>query len=132
MAKIDADLMKQAVLNVVINGAQSMANGGKLEVRLGSDSRAASISIRDEGEGIPDEVRNKIFDLYFTTKREGSGIGLAMTYRILQLHNGQVDVQSQPGSGTTFVLRLPLSGSTETKLRDNLPDNMALSKEPRG
>jgi signal transduction histidine kinase len=132
MAKIDADLMKQALLNVVINGAQSMANGGRLEVRLGSDSRAASISVRDEGEGIADEVRNKIFDLYFTTKREGSGIGLAMTYRILQLHNGRVDVQSQPGSGTTFVLRLPLSGTTEAKQRNNLPAELALSKEPRG
>jgi signal transduction histidine kinase len=131
MAKIDADLMKQALLNVVINGAQSMASGGRLEVKLGGDSRAASISVRDEGEGIADDVRGKIFDLYFTTKREGSGIGLAMTYRILQLHNGRVDVQSQPGSGTTFVLRLPLSGSTELKPRYTLPVEMALSKEPR-
>jgi signal transduction histidine kinase len=109
IAKIDSDLMKQALLNVVLNGAQAMAGGGKLEVRLSGDARVASISVHDEGEGIPDEVRQKIFDLYFTTKREGSGIGLAMTYRILQLHNGQVDVQSQPGKGTTFVLRLPLS-----------------------
>jgi len=131
MAKIDADLMKQALLNVVINGAQSMVNGGKLEVRLGGDSRAASISVRDEGEGIADDVRSKIFDLYFTTKRDGSGIGLAMTYRILQLHNGRVDVQSQPGSGTTFVLRLPLSGSTDIKPRHNQPAELALSKEPR-
>jgi len=139
MAKIDADLMKQALLNVVINGAQSMADGGKLEVRLGGDSRAASISVRDEGEGIPDDVRGKIFDLYFTTKREGSGIGLAMTYRILQLHNGGVDVQSQPGGGTTFVLRLPLSTSTsgssnptEARLRGNPSAGVTPAKEPRG
>lgn len=103
-----------------------MAGGGRLEVRLGGDARAVSISIRDEGEGIPDEVRQKIFDLYFTTKREGSGIGLAMTYRILQLHNGRVDVQSQPGNGTTVVLRLPLSNSTEARLRNNLPSGIAL------
>jgi signal transduction histidine kinase len=132
MANVDSDLMKQALLNVVLNGGQAMADGGRLEVRLTSDGRAASISVRDEGEGIPEEVRQKIFDLYFTTKREGSGIGLAMTYRILQLHNGEVDVQSQPGTGTTFVLRLPVSNSTEVRLRNYLPTGTALSKEPKG
>ncbi|AXC11096.1 Flagellar sensor histidine kinase FleS [Acidisarcina polymorpha] len=132
LAKIDSDLMKQALLNVVLNGAQAMADGGKLEVKLNADGRIATISIRDHGEGIPEEIRQKIFDLYFTTKRDGSGIGLAMTYRILQLHNGQVDVQSQPGKGTTFVLALPLSNVTDVRLRNFLPTGTALSKEPRG
>jgi signal transduction histidine kinase len=117
---------------VVLNGGQAMADGGKLEVRLTADTRMASISIHDEGEGIPDEVRAKIFDLYFTTKREGSGIGLAMTYRILQLHNGEVDVQSQPGAGTTFVLRLPIASPSDVRLRNSLPPGTALIKEPRG
>jgi signal transduction histidine kinase len=130
MANIDSDLMKQALLNVVLNGGQAMADGGTLEVRLHSDSRTANITVRDEGEGIPDEVRPKIFDLYFTTKREGSGIGLAMTYRILQLHNGEVDVQSQPGKGTTFVLRLPVPASSDLRLRNSLPPGTALLKEP--
>jgi signal transduction histidine kinase len=106
--RIDSDLLKQALLNVVLNGAQAMATGGVLDVRLTDDSRWASIVIRDHGEGIPDDIRNRIFDLYFTTKKEGSGIGLAMTYRIVQMHHGQIDVESKPGSGTTFVLRLPL------------------------
>ncbi len=132
MANIDSDLMKQALLNVVLNGGQAMADGGVLEVRLSADSRMTSIAIRDEGEGIPDDVRPRIFDLYFTTKREGSGIGLAMTYRILQLHNGEVDVQSHPGKGTTFVLRLPVSASSEARLRNSLPPGTALLKEPRG
>jgi len=132
IANIDSDLMRQALLNVVLNGGQAMADGGRLEVRLTGDSRMASISVRDEGEGIPEEVRQRIFDLYFTTKREGSGIGLAMTYRILQLHNGEVDVQSQPGRGTTFVLRVPVSNSNELRLRNYLPTGTALSKEPRG
>ncbi len=132
MANIDSDLMKQALLNVVLNGGQAMADGGALEVRLHSDSRMVHITVRDEGEGIPDDVRPKIFDLYFTTKREGSGIGLAMTYRILQLHNGEVDVQSQPGKGTTFVLRLPVSVSSDVRLRNSLPPGTALLKEPRG
>jgi signal transduction histidine kinase len=106
--RVDADLMEQALLNVVLNGAQAMASGGLLEVRLTEDSRWAYIRVRDHGEGIPDDVRSRIFDLYFTTKKEGSGIGLAMTYRILQMHHGQIDVESKLGSGTTFVLRLPL------------------------
>ena len=132
MANIDSDLMKQALLNVVLNGGQAMADGGTLEVRLTADTRMASITVRDEGEGIPDDVRPRIFDLYFTTKREGSGIGLAMTYRILQLHNGEVDVQSQPGIGTTFVLRLPVTASSDVRLRNSLPPGTALLKEPRG
>lgn len=108
ISRVDADLLEQALLNVVINGAQAMASGGPLEVRLSEDTRWASILVRDHGEGIPDEIRPRIFDLYFTTKKEGSGIGLAMTYRIVQMHHGQIDVESKPGSGTTFVLRLPL------------------------
>ena len=132
VANVDADLMKQALLNVVLNGGQAMTDGGVLEVRLNADARMANISIRDEGEGIADDVRPKIFDLYFTTKREGSGIGLAMTYRILQLHNGEVDVQSQPGKGTTFVLRLPVSPTADGRLRNSLPPGTALLKEPLG
>ena len=106
--RVDADLIEQALLNVVLNGAQAMATGGALEVRLTEDNRWAYIRVRDHGEGIPDEIRARIFDLYFTTKKEGSGIGLAMTYRIVQMHHGQIDVESKAGSGTTFVLRLPL------------------------
>ena len=132
LAKVDADLIKQALLNVVLNGAQAMQEGGRLTVRLVEDGRMAMISIRDEGEGIPDDVREKIFDLYFTTKKDGSGIGLAMTYRILQLHNGQIDVESAVGRGTTFTLRIPLSVSTETKLRGYLATGTTVSKEPLG
>ncbi|HZZ38256.1 MAG TPA: ATP-binding protein [Acidobacteriaceae bacterium] len=107
-SRVDADLLEQALLNVVLNGAQAMSMGGTLSVRVTEDSRWATIRIRDQGEGIPDEIRARIFDLYFTTKKEGSGIGLAMTYRIVQMHHGQIDVESKRGSGTTFVLRLPI------------------------
>src|SRR5579871_6284643 len=95
VANVDADLLKQAALNVIQNGAQAMPEGGKLEVILETDRKFATLRILDEGVGIPDEIREKIFDLYFTTKSEGSGIGLAMTYRILQLHHGSVEVQSR-------------------------------------
>jgi len=111
VANVDADLLKQAVLNVILNGAQSMPDGGKLEVILEEDRRAGVLRISDEGSGIPDEIREKIFDLYFTTKSDGSGIGLAMTYRILQLHHGSIEVQSKTGRGTEFRLRIPLAAT---------------------
>jgi len=111
IANVDADLLKQAVINVIQNGAQAMPEGGRLRVVLEEDKKSAILRIADEGTGIPEEILDKIFDLYFTTKSEGSGIGLAMTYRILQLHHGSVEVQSKPGRGTEFVFRIPLSAT---------------------
>lgn len=111
MANVDADLLKQAALNVIENGAQAMPEGGRLEVSLETDRKLAIIRIADEGVGIPEEIRDRIFDLYFTTKSGGSGIGLAMTYRILQLHHGGIEVQSREDRGTEFRLRIPLAAT---------------------
>jgi signal transduction histidine kinase len=111
IANVDSDLLKQATLNVIQNGAQAMPEGGRLEVTLEESRKSALLRISDEGPGIPDDIRSKIFDLYFTTKIGGSGIGLAMTYRILQLHHGSVEVQSKRGRGTEFLLRIPLSAT---------------------
>jgi signal transduction histidine kinase len=69
----------------------------------------AEIRISDTGSGIPPEQRDKVFRLYYTTKKEGSGIGLAMTFRIVQLHDGTIDFTSEPGKGTTFIIRLPIA-----------------------
>ena len=69
------------------------------------------ISVRDEGPGIPAEIRSKIYNLYFTTKKGGSGIGLPMAYRVLQLHNGSLEFDSVEGGGATFILRIPLVDS---------------------
>jgi signal transduction histidine kinase len=123
IAKVDADLLKQAVLNVIQNGAQAMPDGGKLRVALEDDRKNAVLHIADEGSGIPEEIRDKIFDLYFTTKSDGSGIGLAMTYRILQLHHGNVELQSNVGRGTEFILRIPLA-ATEWGRRHLQPASM--------
>jgi signal transduction histidine kinase len=122
ITKVDADLIKQAILNVVLNGAQAMSQGGDLHVTLREDGRMAAIEISDSGSGIPDDIRAKIFDLYFTTRKDGSGIGLAMTYRIIQLHNGSIDVQSEQNIGSTFTLKLPLLASAEGKLRGSQLD----------
>ena len=111
--RIDSDLIKQALLNVVLNGVQAMPNGGELKVFAGRDGDAIEIRIQDQGQGVPPDIRDKIFNLYFTTKKGGSGIGLAMTYRVMQLHNGSIDFESRNGSGTTFYLRLPVAGNAE-------------------
>ncbi len=148
IANVDADLLKQAALNVIQNGAQAMPDGGRLEVVLEEDRNDpdghtptlwqngtagdrslhpsfnfAVLRISDEGPGIPEEILEKIFDLYFTTKTGGSGIGLAMTYRILQLHHGNIDVQSKQGRGTEFRLRIPLT-ATDRGRRHLQPANV--------
>jgi signal transduction histidine kinase len=107
--KVDSDLVKQAVLNIVLNGVQAMPGGGELTLIGSRADDDAQLEIRDHGGGIPQEVRDKIFNLYFTTKKNGSGIGLAMAYRVMQLHNGSVEYESAEGQGTTFRLRFPLS-----------------------
>jgi hypothetical protein len=107
--RVDSDLMKQALLNVVVNAIQAMPHGGELRIECAVRGEEAEIRISDTGVGIPPELREKIFRLYYTTKPEGSGIGLAMTFRIVQLHDGTIDFSSEPGKGTTFILRLPVS-----------------------
>jgi len=107
--RVDVDLMKQAILNVVVNAIQAMPQGGELRIECSVREEQAEIRISDTGPGIPPELREKIFRLYFTTKPEGSGIGLAMTFRIVQLHDGAIDFSSEPGKGATFVLCLPVS-----------------------
>jgi signal transduction histidine kinase len=107
--RVDEDLMKQALLNVVVNAIQAMPQGGELRIECSVREEDAEIRISDTGVGIPPELREKIFRLYYTTKPEGSGIGLAMTFRIVQLHDGSIDFTSEPGKGTTFVLHLPVA-----------------------
>jgi signal transduction histidine kinase len=104
----DPGMLGQALLNLAINACQAMPDGGTLKIgcRAGA-RRTVEITVEDTGVGIPPEHLGKIFDLYFTTKEKGSGIGLSMVYRIVQLHDGEVEVQSTPGRGTRFRLIFP-------------------------
>jgi signal transduction histidine kinase len=111
--KVDIDLMKQALLNVVINGVQAMPEGGLLAISARRENNTVVAEIRDEGRGIPQDMRDKIFELYFTTKKDGSGIGLAQTYQILQWHYGSVDFESAEGSGTVFHFHIPAGATPE-------------------
>jgi signal transduction histidine kinase len=108
--EVDADpsMLRQALLNLAMNAVQAMPHGGELHLstEAGRDGRAL-MRVRDTGTGIPPEQLARVFDLYFTTKSGGSGIGLSMVFRTVQLHNGDIDVESTPGRGTTFTIALP-------------------------
>jgi signal transduction histidine kinase len=112
--RVDAELVRQALLNLLLNGMQSMPQGGTLRIVIRREHQFGVVEVIDKGEGIAPEVLPRIFELYFTTKPKGSGIGLAMTYRILQMHGGALDVRSNADPlakdrGTTFTVRLPLA-----------------------
>ena len=121
MVRVDAEQMRQALLNLLLNAMQAMPGGGMMRVTMHRDHQFAVVEVADEGEGIPAELLPRIFELYFTTKPKGSGIGLATTYRILQMHGGAMDVRSNidrmaPDHGTTFTLRLPIAaGASEMR-----------------
>jgi PAS domain S-box-containing protein len=116
--KVDIDFLKQAILNVVLNGVQAMPNGGSLTIAAHREDETVITEIHDQGRGIPPSLHDKIFELYFTTKKTGSGIGLAQTYQIMQWHYGSVDFESAEGKGTTFRLRLPLAETRSQSLEE--------------
>ena len=104
----DASMLRQAFLNLAINACQAMPEGGTLRLVCAPASRdRVEIRVEDTGVGIPPDHLGKIFDLYFTTKDHGTGIGLSMVFRIVQMHDGEIEVQSTPGKGTTFRMLLP-------------------------
>jgi signal transduction histidine kinase len=109
---VDPDLLKQAALNIVVNAIEAMPKGGELRFESSIEGEDVEIRISDSGSGIAPEKRDQIFQLYYTTKTKGSGIGLAMTFRIVQLLNGKIEFVSEPGKGTAFILRFPLEGSS--------------------
>jgi signal transduction histidine kinase len=104
----DAAMLRQVFLNLAINGCQAMPNGGTLRLSCGRASgNRVDVRVQDTGVGISSEHLSKIFDLYFTTKDHGTGIGLSMVYRIVQLHDGDIEVESTKNRGTTFRVLLP-------------------------
>jgi signal transduction histidine kinase len=103
----DEDLLKEALLNIVTNAIEAMPNGGSLRLNVDHTGDRCRISVSDTGDGIPPERRDRIFQLYFTTKKNGSGLGLPMAFRTAQLHGGLLDFESSIGEGTIFHLELP-------------------------
>jgi signal transduction histidine kinase len=113
--RVDRDLIKQALLNLVLNGCQAMPRGGELTITPHTLPHAVELEIRDSGVGIPADAQNKIFSLFYTTKPGGTGVGLAMAFRVVQLHNGAIDFTSQVDHGTTFRITLPAGAPQDSK-----------------
>lgn len=105
----DARLLKQAILNLLLNGLQAMGeDGGELILRVSRSVAHAQIEVIDTGRGMPPEVQAKIFQAYFSMRKGGTGLGLAMSKRIVDDHGGSLTVKSEVGRGTDFTLSLPL------------------------
>ncbi|MCF6157430.1 MAG: two-component sensor histidine kinase [wastewater metagenome] len=105
--RIDSNLVKQAILNVIINAEQAMENGGELMIRTSKDKKNIQIDITDTGTGIPKDNIDKIFHVYFSTKKTGTGLGLPTTKRIIEEHKGTISLYSEEGMGTKFSIQLP-------------------------
>jgi signal transduction histidine kinase len=108
ICRLDVGLIKQALLNLMLNATQAMsASGGELLLRVTEDNGSANIEVTDTGPGIPADDLDHIFDAYWSTKPDGSGLGLPTVRRIVREHGGRLTVDSEPGKGTRFVMSLP-------------------------
>jgi signal transduction histidine kinase len=109
---LDAEQIRQMLVNLVQNGLDACAGRGEVTVSagLGADGRSVVIRVRDTGSGMPPEVLSQIFTPFYTTKQlgKGTGMGLSIVYGVVKMHAGDISVDSSPGSGTTFHIRLPL------------------------
>jgi len=110
---LDPSLMKQALMNVVINALEAMPGGGELRVRTGASRSSAFLVVSDTGEGMPPEVAPHVFEAYFSTKKGGTGLGLAVTERIIEKHGGTVTIENQPGRGAAVTISLPLDAGEQ-------------------
>ncbi|MHC4158406.1 MAG: sensor histidine kinase [Planctomycetota bacterium] len=108
VCKVDADMIKQVILNIFINARQSMSEGGELMIKTSRQKDSAVIQINDTGGGIAPEKLPKIFDAYYSSRPQGSGLGLATVKKIVEAHNGTINVDSEVGKGTSFTIKLPL------------------------
>lgn len=105
---IDRDHLKQAVLNLVTNARQAMSAGGELLLRTRKEGDQVVLEVTDTGAGMTPEVLARCWELFFSTRKGGTGYGLPLTKRILEEHGGQIDVWSEPGRGTRFTMRIPI------------------------
>ncbi len=112
---LDANKIKQAVLNLMLNGIQAMSGGGVLRVAIERGNDDASIIVRDQGRGIPEGERASIFDPFFSTKEHGAGLGLPLARQIAESHGGTLMLGPPEGPGTTFIMRLPVESRKEVK-----------------
>ena len=111
----DPDRLRQVLVNLITNAVEAIDQGGTIRVVVGGDDDTTRIEVSDDGEGMPPGSRYQIFDLFFTTKPSGTGMGLPIVGKIIEAHDGFIDVQSRPGAGTTFILMLPRPSLQEAR-----------------
>ena len=105
---LDAQLFKQALLNLILNAEHAMPDGGDLILKTRREGRCAVLDVIDTGVGMPEDVRARVFDAFYSTRPGGSGLGLPTTRKIIEAHGGTIHVQSVPGKGSQFTVRLPI------------------------
>ena len=107
ICRVDPEQLQQVILNLLQNAMQAMPEGGTIEVGLRAEGNTGVLIVGDTGVGMDDEVREKLFTPFFTTKEDGTGLGLVTSKKIIDAHNGQIRVDSEPGRGTQFSISLP-------------------------
>jgi signal transduction histidine kinase len=123
----DKDKLHQAFLNIILNGLQSTSTGGSLTIfaqwkeLITEDSPEVQIVFQDTGTGIPENLSKKIFEPFFTTKQDGTGLGLAIAKKIIEAHDGRIEVTTKPPKGTAFMVFLPSGLSAVTSSVQNKP-----------
>lgn len=119
----DVDQLKQVFLNIVLNAFQAVDQDGEVQIKTSQDAQKVYVEITDNGQGIPPEVGEHIFDLYFTTKKDGGGIGLALCKKIVEAHEGQIWFRSKVGQGTTFIVAFPrITRSKKERIQTRLTE----------
>jgi len=103
----DPDKLRQVFINVIANGIEAMEEGGRIAISTERWSDGVEIRMSDEGIGISEDDLDHIFEPFYTTRETGSGLGLSISYKIVEAHKGEISAISKPGQGTTFVIRLP-------------------------
>jgi len=116
ICKIDARMLKQVILNLFVNAQYAMSNGGELMIRTDNQQTNAVIQISDTGCGIDKDILRNIFKPYYSSRPEGMGLGLATARKIVEGHKGTITVNSEPGKGTSFTIKLPLLAADEVDI----------------
>ncbi len=106
----DPNQLNQVLVNLLKNAMEATDSNGRIVLATGFEDGHAWLSIQDNGKGMTPEVEEKVFHPFFTTKEKGTGLGLAVVHKIITDHNGTIDLDTSPGEGTTFTIRLPLKG----------------------
>lgn len=116
--RLDADLFKQALLNLILNAQKAMPDGGDLILRTRREGASAVLDVIDTGCGMDEELQGKVFNAFFSTRPGGSGLGLPTSRKIVEAHGGSLTVRSEPGKGSQFTIRLPIAGETGGRVID--------------